>query len=108
MTDTDIYSRRSRISRKIQKKDIDILIPFLKFLFTFILVYLFLKILNSPWSPIISSTGDNAKYLISALLQSLAAILALGATITIVVMQMSSQHYTPRVVDSFVKKRFYI
>lgn len=75
-------------------------------------IYFFITILSLTFflisSLILSIPGeeidiDNARYLLSAIIQSLAAILAIVVTVTLVAMQLASQTYTPRVLKDFMK-----
>lgn len=50
-------------------------------------------------------SADSARYLLSALAQSQAAIVAIVVTLTLVVVQLTSQTYLLRVTDLFLKKR---
>ncbi|MGB2727031.1 MAG: DUF2254 family protein [Halobacteriota archaeon] len=52
-----------------------------------------------------SGSADSARYLLSALAQSQAAIVAIVVTLTLVVVQLTSQTYSLRVMDLFLKKR---
>lgn len=44
---------------------------------------------------------DNARYLISALIQSQAAIISIVITLTLVAIQITASHYTSRLIDIF-------
>ena len=46
---------------------------------------------------------DSATYLLSALVQSLAAIIAIVVTLTLVAVQLAASAYSPRVIDIFKK-----
>ena len=46
---------------------------------------------------------DSARYLLSALVQSLAAIIAIVVTLTLVAVQLTASAYSPRVIDIFKK-----
>ena len=46
---------------------------------------------------------DSARYLLSALVQSLAAIIAIVVTLTLVAVQLAASAYSPRVIDVFKK-----
>ena len=50
-----------------------------------------------------SSSADSARYLLSALVQSQAAMVAIVVTLIIAVVQLASQTYSRRVVDLFLK-----
>lgn len=50
-----------------------------------------------------SGSADSARYLLSALAQSQAAIVAIVITLIIAVVQLASQTYSRRVVDQFLK-----
>jgi hypothetical protein len=51
-----------------------------------------------------SGSADSARYLLSALAQSQAAIVAIVITLTLFIVQYVSQTYYPRVMDLFLKK----
>jgi uncharacterized membrane protein len=51
---------------------------------------------------------NNALYLLSALAQSQAAIIAIVVSLTLVAIQLSAQTYSPRVIDVFIKTDFRI
>lgn len=51
-----------------------------------------------------SGSADSARYLLSALAQSQAAIVAIVITLTLFIVQFASQTYSPRVMDLFLKK----
>jgi hypothetical protein len=46
---------------------------------------------------------DSARYLLSALVQSLATIIAIVVTLTLVALQLTASAYSPRVIDIFKK-----
>ena len=48
---------------------------------------------------------NSARYLLSALIQSQAAIIAIVITMTLVAVQLTSSAYSPRVIDIFKKDR---
>lgn len=50
---------------------------------------------------------EDARYLLSALIQSLAAILTIVVTVTLVAVQMAAQAYTPRIIESFKRNIFF-
>lgn len=52
--------------------------------------------------------SNNALYLLSALAQSQAAIIAIVVSLTLVAIQLSAQTYSPRVIDVFNKIDFWI
>ena len=49
------------------------------------------------------SSASSAKYLLSALAQSQAAVIAIVVTLTLVAVQLSAQAYSPRVITIFQK-----
>jgi Predicted membrane protein len=53
--------------------------------------------------PNFSVSNENARYLLSALAQSQAAIIAVVVTLTLIAVQLASQTYSPRVMDLFLK-----
>lgn len=50
-----------------------------------------------------NGSADSARYLLSALAQSQAAIVAIVITLTLIAVQLASQVYSPRVMDLFLK-----
>lgn len=52
-------------------------------------------------------SGDSARYFFSTLAQSQAAIVAIVITLTLVAVQLSSQTYTPRVMELFSKSKMF-
>lgn len=52
-------------------------------------------------------SADSARYFFSTLAQSQAAIVAIVITLTLVAVQLSSQTYTPRVMDLFLKSKMF-
>jgi hypothetical protein len=46
---------------------------------------------------------DNERYLLSALVQSLAAVIALVITLSLVAVQLAAQSYSPRIIDVYKK-----
>ena len=63
------------------------------------LVSLIFPIFNIP----LCSSASSAKYLLSALAQSQAAVIAIVVTLTLVAVQLSAQAYSPRVITIFQK-----
>jgi hypothetical protein len=64
--------------------------------FTLILIALIVSLFQ-----IGNSNADSARYMISALIQSEAAILAIVITLTLVVVQQSASSFSPRVIEIF-------
>lgn len=52
-------------------------------------------------------SADSARYFFSTLAQSQASIVAIVITLTLVAVQLSSQTYTPRVMDLFLKSKMF-
>jgi hypothetical protein len=80
---------------------IERLIVYLKYFvkFRFIPVYIFLFLL-----PIFSPTdAKSARYMLSALVQSQAAIIAIIITLTLIAVQLTASAYSPRVINIFRK-----
>jgi len=50
---------------------------------------------------------DSARYLLSAIAQAQAAVIALVVTLTLIAVQLASQTYSPRVMDLFKKHLFF-
>ena len=72
----------------------------------FWLIYLMILVSYLPLYFILSSHSfqvnpDNARYLLSALAQAQAAIIAIVITLTLVAVQLSAQTYSPKVIDVF-------
>ena len=53
--------------------------------------------------PTCSVSNENARYLLGALAQSQAAVIAVVVTLTLIAVQLASQTYSPRVMDLFLK-----
>ncbi|WP_370574038.1 hypothetical protein [Methanomethylovorans sp.] len=81
-------------------------------LITFMIVLIFFAIFNSGFTTTgysqynttqLSDMGffDNERYLISALVQSLAATIALVITLSLVAVQLASQSYSVRVIEVY-------
>ncbi len=66
-----------------------------------IIVALFV-IHRSPYT-LFGGSADSARYLLSALAQSQAAIVTIVITLTLVAVQLASQTYSPRIMDLFLK-----
>jgi hypothetical protein len=49
--------------------------------------------------------ANSARYMLSALVQSQAAIVAIVITLTLIAVQLTASAYSPRVVDIFIKKQ---
>ncbi|WP_456475602.1 DUF2254 family protein [Candidatus Pyrohabitans sp.] len=64
-------------------------------------IFSFLLATNYFYNPPENQNIENARYLLSAVIQGLAAILAIVITITFVSVQLASQNYSPRVVRIF-------
>jgi hypothetical protein len=60
-------------------------------------------LLAALFYPDFSVSNENARYLLSALAQSQAAIIAVVITLTLIAVQLASQTYSPRVMDLFLK-----
>lgn len=60
-------------------------------------------LLAALFYPNFSVSNENARYLLSALAQSQAAIIAVVITLTLIAVQLASQTYSPRVMDLFLK-----
>jgi len=71
-------------------------------LFLLVTILIILRLYsNTPYST------DNSRYLLSALAQSQAAIIAIVVSLTLIAIQLSSQTYTPRVIDLFLRNKFF-
>ena len=62
---------------------------------------LFFLIVSIP----LCSSASSAKYLLSALAQSQAAVIAIVVTLTLVAVQLSAQAYSPRVITIFQESK---
>jgi len=69
------------------------------YIILFGLLFLIFPIFNIP----LCSSASSAKYLLSALVQSQAAVIAIVVTLTLVAVQLSAQAYSPRVITIFQK-----
>jgi len=54
-----------------------------------------------------AESADSARYLLSAIAQAQAAVIALVVTLTLIAVQLASQAYSPRVMDLFKKHPFF-
>jgi hypothetical protein len=72
------------------------------FLFIIFILTLF-SIFKYTYSYPFQIDNESAMYFLSALVQSQAAILAIVITLTLIVVQLASSHYSPRVIDIFKK-----
>lgn len=71
-------------------------------IFWAVIIAALLVIHRSPYN-LFGGSADSACYLLSALAQSQAAIVAIVITLTLVAVQLASQTYSPRVMDLFLK-----
>ena len=71
-------------------------------IFWAVIIAALLVIYFSPCN-LFGGSADSARYLLSALAQSQAAIVAIVVTLTLVAVQLVSQTYSPRVMDLFFK-----
>ena len=71
-------------------------------IFWAVIIAALLVIYFSPCN-LFGGSADSARYLLSALAQSQAAIVAIVVTLTLVAVQLASQTYSPRVMDLFLK-----
>jgi len=71
-------------------------------IFWAVIIAALLFIYFAPYN-LFGGSGDSACYLLSALAQSQAAIVAIVITLTLVAVQLASQTYSPRVMDLFLK-----
>ena len=69
----------------------------------FLIPILFWNIKNILSFDAFTIDDTSARYLLSALVQSLAAIIAIVVTLTLVAVQLSASAYSPRVIDIFKK-----
>jgi hypothetical protein len=53
----------------------------------------------------IQSNANSVRYMLSALVQSEAAIVAIVITLTLIAVQLTASAYSPRVIDIFIKNR---
>jgi len=71
-------------------------------IFWAVIIATLLFIYFAPYN-LFGGSADSACYLLSALAQSQAAIVAIVVTLTLVAVQLTSQTYSPRVMDLFLK-----
>jgi len=93
---------RSRLVRWFKRRDVSI-----QYLFLFIVLILFTIVWNSKniYFGTFEINDNSARYLLSALIQSLAAIIAIVVTMTFVAVQLTASAYSPRVIDIFKNNR---
>jgi hypothetical protein len=72
------------------------------YLFTVVILSL-LGLFKYTYSYPFQIENESAMYFLSALVQSQAAILAIVITLTLIAVQLTSSHYSPRVIDIFKK-----
>ena len=96
-------SWREKISELIrwEMKGVPILYPVTFIIF--LIPILFWNIKNILSFDAFTIDDTSARYLLSALVQSLAAIIAIVVTLTLVAVQLSASAYSPRVIDIFKK-----
>ena len=82
-------------------KGVPILYPIL--FITLLIPILFWNVENIRCFDDFTIADDSARYLLSALVQSLAAIIAIVVTLTLVAVQLTASAYSPRVIDIFKK-----
>jgi hypothetical protein len=74
------------------------------FLFIFLaVIFVALFVIHRSPYTLFGGSDDSARYLLSALAQCQAAIIAIVVTLTLVAVQLASQTYSPRVMDLFLK-----
>ena len=77
---------------------------FLSIALAFIIIFgIFNLIIPNFTFPNNAINYDNERYLLSALVQSLAATIALVITLSLVAVQLAAQSYSPRVIDAYKK-----
>jgi len=82
-------------------KGVPILYPIL--FITLLIPILFWNVENIRCFDDFTIADNSARYLLSALVQSLAAIIAIVVTMTLVAVQLTASTYSPRVIDIFKK-----
>jgi len=82
-------------------KGVQILYPIL--FITLLIPILFWNVENIRCFDDFTIADNSARYLLSALVQSLAAIIAIVVTMTLVAVQLTASAYSPRVIDIFKK-----
>ena len=82
-------------------KGVPILYPIL--FITLLIPILFWNVENIRCFDDFTIADNSARYLLSALVQSLAAIIAIVVTMTLVAVQLTASAYSPRVIDIFKK-----
>ena len=80
-------------------KGVPILYPIL--FITLLIPILFWNVENIRCFDDFTIADNSARYLLSALVQSLAAIIAIVVTMTLVAVQLTASAYSPRVIDIF-------
>ena len=76
---------------------------------TFIILYNIIIIVVLEWffnySGLLPTEPDNARYMISTLVQSMAAIFAIIISLSLVAVQLTASSYSTRVIDIFLESR---
>lgn len=71
--------------------------------FTFMIILIVLRIMD-VWEIFLPGASDNARYFLSAVAQSLAALFALVITISLIIMQLLTQTYTNAIFAIYIKR----
>ena len=96
------WIKRNRLVRWFKRRDVSI-----QYLILFIALIFFTVIWNvkNIYFDTFEIDENSARYLLSALLQSQAAIIAIVITMTLVAVQLTASAYSPRVIDIFKNDR---
>ena len=94
---------REKISELIRREMKGVPIVYPVTFIIFLTPILFWNIKNILSFDAFTIDDTSARYLLSALVQSLAAIIAIVVTLTLVAVQLSASAYSPRVIDIFKK-----
>jgi len=97
---------REKISELIRREMKGVPIVYPVTFIIFLTPILFWNIKNILSFDAFTIDDTSARYLLSALVQSLAAIIAIVVTLTLVAVQLSASAYSPRVIDIFKKDWF--
>ena len=103
-----MYSFINKNVRKIIDENLNILdrITLIGAFSALVLAIIFLTIFRQRIY-IDGSTSNSGLYLLSALVQSLASVLALILTLSLIAIQMSSQAYSPRILRLYIKSIYF-
>ena len=75
---------------------------FFEYILLFLLVVFVVAVIFANFN-LFHTDADSARYMLSALVQSQAAIVAIVITLTLIAVQLTASAYSPRVIDIFKK-----